>query len=188
MPCRQHLVLFLFCPCVHWMPHLVLYPSYHNSKISLLKTGYIICIKAILIDENIELLIQHSPYKHAQEIYNLEKVKHLASWYVWINWIHLLELFVTSKGCIPKKLSTQNVTRLMRKRQLQWNITTATIDSNVLIVLSKTIHWKIIGLKIFLYNICYPQICDIRLHNSMSQLNFSTIIMKFNYVKTVDMN
>ncbi len=34
-------VLLLICPHVHWALHLVLYSIYHNSKIPLLKTGYI---------------------------------------------------------------------------------------------------------------------------------------------------
>ncbi len=40
MPLRPPLV----CHCVHWMPCLALNPPFHNSKISLLKTG---CIKNI---------------------------------------------------------------------------------------------------------------------------------------------
>ncbi len=37
-------IFFLFCPCVHFMPHLNLYLSHHNFKIPLIKTG---CIRAI---------------------------------------------------------------------------------------------------------------------------------------------
>ncbi len=41
MPCMCPLILLLFCTCVHRMPCLALYPPYHNSKIPLLKSGYI---------------------------------------------------------------------------------------------------------------------------------------------------
>ncbi len=36
-----HLILLLFCLCVCWTPCLVLNPTFHNSKISLLITGYV---------------------------------------------------------------------------------------------------------------------------------------------------
>ncbi len=41
MPCTCPIVLLLFCLCVRWTPCLVLNPPFHNSKIPLLKTGYI---------------------------------------------------------------------------------------------------------------------------------------------------
>ncbi len=43
MPCMCSCVLLLFCLFVHWTPCLVLNQTFHNSKIPLLKTGYIIC-------------------------------------------------------------------------------------------------------------------------------------------------
>ncbi len=39
--CTSPFVLLLFSLCVHWTPCLVLNPPFHNSKIPLLKTGYI---------------------------------------------------------------------------------------------------------------------------------------------------
>ncbi len=41
VPCTCPFVLLLFCLCVHWTPCLLLNQPFHNSKIPLLKTGFI---------------------------------------------------------------------------------------------------------------------------------------------------
>ncbi len=67
-----YFVPLLFCPCVCWMPCLVLNPPFHNSKIPLLKIGYITGnylfwqekIQAITLTIKICYHLVDSPFKY----------------------------------------------------------------------------------------------------------------------------
>ncbi len=95
VPCTCPFVLLSFCLCVCCMPCTVLNPPFHNSKIPLLKTGYITFMSKII---TIPIFGIWMP-THIQTILGiptfwiLNSISFLFFWILW--WILFVPIFTT---------------------------------------------------------------------------------------------